>query len=70
MAGMIRIQVNSEDRQIPDGTSMAQLIEMLDLGDRRIAVEVNAELVPRSTFEGHLLTDKDKVEIIQAIGGG
>ena len=67
---MIRIQVNSEDRQIPDGTSMAQLIEMLDLGDRRIAVEVNAELVPRSTFEGHFLTDKDKVEIIQAIGGG
>jgi sulfur carrier protein len=43
---------------------------MLDLGDRRIAVEVNEELVPRSTFEGHLLTDKDRVEIIQAIGGG
>ena len=67
---MIQIQINSEDRQIPDGTSMAQLIQMLDLGDQRIAVEVNEELVPRSTFGGHLLTDKDRVEIIQAIGGG
>ncbi len=67
---MIQIQINSEDRQIPDGTSMAQLIQMLDLADQRIAVEVNEELVPRSTFGGHLLTDKDRVEIIQAIGGG
>ncbi len=67
---MIQIQVNSEEKQIPDGTDMAQLIGMLDLGDRRIAVEVNEELVPRSTFEGHLLADSDRVEIIQAIGGG
>jgi len=67
---MIQIQINSEVREIPDGTSMAQLVRMLDLGDQRIAVEVNEELVPRSTFGGHLLTDKDTVEIIQAIGGG
>ena len=52
---MIRIQINSKDRQIPEGTSMAQLIQMLDLGDQRIAVEVNEELVPRSTFEGYFL---------------
>ncbi len=67
---MIQIQINSEEREIPDGTSMAQLIQILDIGDQRIAVEVNEELVPRSAFGGHLLTDKDRVEIIQAIGGG
>jgi sulfur carrier protein len=67
---MIQIQINSKDRQIPDGTSMAQLIQMLDLANQRIAIEVNEELVPRSTFESHLLTEKDRVEIIQAIGGG
>jgi len=36
----------------------------------RIAVELNGEIVPKSSFQQHLLKDGDKIEIVQAIGGG
>ncbi len=49
---------------------MAALIETLALTGRRLAVEVNAELVPRSRFDQHLLQPGDRVEIIHAVGGG
>ncbi|MEJ1353075.1 MAG: sulfur carrier protein ThiS [Candidatus Sedimenticola sp. (ex Thyasira tokunagai)] len=64
------IYVNSEERQIPDSANMAALIQLLELGDQRIAVEVNETLVPRSTFDHHTLQAEDKVEIVRAIGGG
>ncbi|MEJ1296352.1 MAG: sulfur carrier protein ThiS [Candidatus Sedimenticola sp. (ex Thyasira tokunagai)] len=64
------IYVNSEERQIPDNANMAALIQLLELGDQRIAVEVNEALVPRSTFDHHTLQAEDKVEIVRAIGGG
>ncbi|WP_295881146.1 sulfur carrier protein ThiS [uncultured Thiohalocapsa sp.] len=66
----MQIIVNGEARDIPDDLDMAGLIEQLELGGRRIAVEVNRELVPRSTFAGHRLRDGDRVEIIHAVGGG
>ena len=49
---------------------MASLIGLLELVDQRIAVEVNSELVPRSTFEQYQLQPDDKIEIVRAIGGG
>jgi sulfur carrier protein len=49
---------------------MSLLIERLGLTGQRIAVEVNAELVPRSRFEAHALREGDRVEIIHAVGGG
>ena len=64
------IYINGEPRELPDGTSMAQLIELLELGGKRIAVEVNEELVPRSTFADHRLDNNDRIEIIHAVGGG
>jgi sulfur carrier protein len=66
----MQIYVNGEEKQIPEGTDMAALIALLDLADQRIAVEVNEELVPRSTFTGHLVNESDRVEIIHAVGGG
>jgi sulfur carrier protein len=66
----MQIYLNGEEKQIPDGLDVAGLIEMLELTEQRIAVEVNAELVPRSTFPGHSLRAADRVEIIQAVGGG
>ena len=66
----MQIYLNGEEKQIPEGLDMAGLIEMLELTDQRIAVEVNEELVPRSTFPGHALQDDDRVEIIHAVGGG
>jgi sulfur carrier protein len=66
----MQIYLNGVEKQIPDTSSMAGLIELLDLSGQRIAVEVNEELVPRSTFNQHLLKENDRVEIIQAVGGG
>jgi sulfur carrier protein len=66
----MQIYLNGEEKQIPDGLDMAGLVELLELTDQRIAVEVNEELVPRSTFPGHPLNADDRVEIIHAVGGG
>jgi sulfur carrier protein len=66
----MQIIVNGDPKQIPEGTSMASLIEQLELGGQRLAVEVNEELVPRSRFEEHRLAADDRVEIIHAVGGG
>jgi len=66
----MQIYLNGEEKQIPDGLDMAGLIAWLELTDQRIAVEVNEELVPRSTFTGHPLRPADRVEIIHAVGGG
>ncbi|MEJ2405532.1 MAG: sulfur carrier protein ThiS [Candidatus Thiodiazotropha sp.] len=66
----MQIYLNGEEMQIPENLAMADLIELLELQGRRIAVEVNEELVPRSTFPGHRLQEQDRVEIIHAVGGG
>ncbi len=66
----MQIYLNGEEKQIPENLDMAGLIALLALQDRRIAVEVNEELVPRSTFPGHRLQERDRVEIIHAVGGG
>jgi thiamine biosynthesis protein ThiS len=66
----MQIYVNGEEKQLPEATNMAQLIDLMELSGQRIAVEVNEELVPRSTFQDHLLQEADRVEIIHAVGGG
>jgi len=66
----MQITLNGSLAEIPDNLSMAGLIEHLELVGKRLAVEVNAELVPRSQFERHRLAPEDRVEIIHAVGGG
>lgn len=66
----MQIYINGEVRKVPDATTMSALVELLELAGRRIAVEVNEELVPRSRFGEHRLAADDKVEIIHAVGGG
>ena len=66
----MHILVNGERTQVPDRFSMGSLIEKLDLAGQRVAVEVNEELVPRSTFGDYQLQENDTVEIIHAVGGG
>jgi sulfur carrier protein len=50
--------------------TLGQLLSALDLGGRRLAIEVNEELVPRSEHDSFRLSPGDRVEIVQAIGGG
>jgi thiamine biosynthesis protein ThiS len=64
------IILNGTAREIPDQTSAADLLDSLGLAGKRLALEVNREIVPRSRFEQHLIRPGDRVEIVQAIGGG
>ena len=67
---MISIRLNGDNHSLKAGTYVAQLIEQLGLTGRRIAVEVNEEIVPRSQLAQTLLSDGDQVEVVHAIGGG
>jgi thiamine biosynthesis protein ThiS len=66
----MNITVNGENRTLQEATSLAQLVELLGLKDKRIAVEVNRDIVPRSEYGSFMLSDNDTVEIVNAIGGG
>lgn len=66
----MQIIVNGEPIEIADDISMSGLIQHLDLTGKRLAIEVNEELVPRSRFDHHTLARDDRVEIIHAVGGG
>jgi len=62
--------VNDEPRELPAGATVAQLVATLGLGPRRIAVEVNLDVVPRAAYAFTTLNDGDTVEIIHFVGGG
>ena len=66
----MEIIVNGASRQIPNETGVAELLEILGLSGRRLALEINHEIVPRSLFATQRLHAGDRVEIVQAIGGG
>ena len=66
----MEIILNGENRQIAESTTAAQLIETLGLVGKRLAMEVNQEIVPRSAYSTHLFQAGDRVEIVRAIGGG
>jgi thiamine biosynthesis protein ThiS len=67
---MITIILNGKDKQIDSNSTIEQLLISLSLEDKRLAVEVNQDIIPRSEFNSHILNESDKVEIVQAIGGG
>ena len=66
----MQIQVNGEARELPAGATVETLVGTLDLAGRRVAIEVNEVLVPRSAYGARPLADGDRVEIVHAIGGG
>lgn len=66
----MNITLNGKNREIPDAATVAQLVEILDLTNKRMAMEINEEIVPRSTFNDHVILNDDKIEIVGAIGGG
>jgi thiamine biosynthesis protein ThiS len=66
----MNIAINGESRTLEDGLTLQQLISLLGLKNKRLAIEVNQEIVPRSEHCSYILKQDDKVEIVQAIGGG
>ena len=66
----MQILLNGENTEVSDAISVQGLIEQLELTGRRIAVEVNEDIVPRSEHAEHRLAPGDRIEIVHAIGGG
>ena len=67
---MITISINGTARHFDTAISVATLLEQMQLIGKRIALEHNGEIVPRSQFPQQMLGNGDSVEIVVAVGGG
>lgn len=67
---MLAFTVNGEAMELPRGTSVAGLLALMELDRRKVAVERNLEIVPRSLYESTLLDTRDAIEIVHFVGGG
>jgi len=66
----MRIQLNGKAIEVTSGTSLLQLIEAQGFAGKRLAAEVNREIVPKAAHSDFELHERDCIEIVHAIGGG
>ena len=66
----MEISVNGEQRRVADALSVAELLRSMGLEGRRLAVERNGEIVPKSAHAATPLAEGDRIEIVIAVGGG
>ncbi len=66
----MQITLNGASRDLPDDTTVAQLIEILGLSGKPVAVERNQDVVPRATYADTTLLPGDSVEVVGFVGGG
>jgi sulfur carrier protein len=66
----IRVTLNGAHREFPAPLTFTQLLDELELAGKRLAVERNGEIVPRSRFGESRLADGDRIEVVIAVGGG
>ena len=66
----MQLQINGSPRDVPDGVSLASLIEHLGMKSDRVAVELNRDIVPRGRWADILLKAGDRLEIVHFVGGG
>ena len=67
---MLEIELNGEARQVQYGASVGDLVEQLGIANQAVALAVNRQVVPRQQWNERLLAQRDKVDIVRAIGGG
>ncbi|MCA9772398.1 MAG: sulfur carrier protein ThiS [Myxococcales bacterium] len=67
---LVEIRLNGESRRLAAGSTVEDLVQALDLRGRRIAVERNREIVPRSAYPAVVLESGDALEIVHFVGGG
>jgi len=70
MPAPIRVTVNGAEREFPAPPTFAQLLDQLALAGKRLAIECNGAIVPRSRFAEARLADGDRIEVVVAVGGG
>lgn len=66
----ISVTVNGEPREFPSGLTLKGLLETLDLDPRKVAVERNLEIAPRSAYDTIAIQPEDRLEIVHFVGGG
>jgi len=66
----VKLTVNGEHRDVPDGVTVQALLEHLELVQGPVAVEVNREIVPRAEHRVRTLAGGDVIEIVHLVGGG
>jgi thiamine biosynthesis protein ThiS len=64
------LYINGEQRDFPDGLTVATLIAQLGMKPDRVAVELNLEIVPRAQWDKTALKNDDKLEVVHFVGGG
>jgi sulfur carrier protein len=67
---VITVHINGAARQLADHSDIARLVEDLGYTGKRIAIECNGDIVPRSLYAARILHEGDKLEIVGAVGGG
>jgi len=70
MSAPIRVILNGAPREFPAPVTFSQLLEGLSLSGRRVAIERNGEIVPRSSHGEARVADGDRIEVVIAVGGG
>ena len=66
----IEVDVNGERKRLEQACTITELLEGLELGGKRVAVAVNRDVVIRSRHAEHRIADGDRIEILEAVGGG
>ncbi|MEE2524812.1 sulfur carrier protein ThiS [Hyphobacterium sp. HN65] len=66
----MKLTINGETREFADGLTISGLVEALGLNPKKVAVERNLEVVPKSLHPETVLADGDRIEIVQFVGGG
>jgi sulfur carrier protein len=66
----MHITLNGETANIAEGSTVAGLLEHLQLPRERVAVEVNLDIVSKATYDSHGLSEGDRIEIVHFVGGG
>jgi sulfur carrier protein len=67
---MTKIRLNGEIKEIKTHSNAFDLLNQLEIEARRLAIEVNEEILPRSQFDQYIFKENDQIEIVHAIGGG
>lgn len=67
---MINVRVNGEERQLQDGTTVENLLTLLEVKRSFLAVEKNETIMPRTSYDETELEEGDKIEVVSLVGGG
>lgn len=67
---MVQLLINGQPQQFASPINVAQLVDHLSLQGKRIAIERNGEIIPRSRFLEEMLVNGDQIEVVVAVGGG